>query len=81
MTVIIGIVDFTLLYKDYDSNEWLLYPDGGVDTNDVSCLEFKVVRYYNSESEEVWDYEDVWVVSDGKSAHYYHADPWVIQNL
>lgn len=69
-----GIVDFTLLYKDYDSNEWLLYPDDGVDTKDVSCLEFKVVRYYNSESEEVWDYEDVWVVADGKSAHYYHAD-------
>lgn len=69
-----GIVDFTLLYKDYDSNEWLLYPDDGVDTKDVSCLEFKVVRYYNSESEEVWDYEDVWVVADGKSVHYYHAD-------
>ena len=76
---------FTLLYKDYDSNDWLNYndlidrdEDGniiGVPTNDMSCIEFKVVRDYGiPNEEEIWDYEDVWVVSDGKSVHYYHAD-------
>ena len=76
---------FTLLYKDYDSNTWLNYndlkdkdDDGniiGVPTNDMSCIEFKVVRDYGiPNEEEIWDYEDVWVVSDGKSVHYYHAD-------
>ena len=67
--------DFTLLYKNYNSNQWLIYSDNnGVDTKDVYCLEFKVVRYYETENEEIWDYEDVWVVADGKSVHYYHAD-------
>lgn len=76
---------FTLLYKDYDSNDWLNYNDLidkdeegniiGVPTNDMSCIEFKVVRDYGiPNEEEIWDYEDVWVVSDGKSVHYYHAD-------
>lgn len=70
--------DFTLLYKDYNNNEWETYPSEGVSTKGVSCLEFKVVRYLNStdplKPEEIWDYEDVWVVADGKSTHYYHAD-------
>ena len=70
--------DFTLLYKDYNNSNWLQYPDDGVSTKGVSGLEFKVVRYYNStdplKQEEIWDYEDVWVVADGKSTHYYHAD-------
>ena len=70
--------DFTLLYKNYDSKNWLDYPSEGVFTEGVSCLEFKVVRYYNStdpeKTEEMWDYEDVWVVADGKGTHYYHAD-------
>ena len=70
--------DFTLLYKDYNNNEWKTYPSEGVSTKGVSCLEFKVVRYLNStdplKPEEIWDYEDVWVVADGKSTHYYHAD-------
>ena len=68
--------NFTLLYKNYDDDEtkWEKYPSGGVSVNNVSCIEFKIVRYYNTENEELWDYEDVWVVSDGKSAHYYHAD-------
>ena len=66
--------DFTLLYKNLDDKEWIKYPDDGVDTKGVSCLEFKVVRYYGTENEEIWDYEDVWVVADGKSVHYYHAD-------
>ena len=71
---------FKLLYKNYDSNDWLEYPmdeNGapiGVPTEDVSCLEFKVVRYHGTTDEEIWDYEDVWVVSDGKSIHYYHGD-------
>ena len=70
--------DFTLLYKDYNNNKWETYPSEGVSTKGVSCLEFKVVRYLNStdplKPEEIWDYEDVWVVADGKSTHYYHAD-------
>lgn len=70
--------DFTLLYKNLDDTIWKEYPDEGVDTKGVSCLEFKVVRYYGStdpkKPEEIWDYEDVWVVADGKSVHYYHAD-------
>jgi hypothetical protein len=70
--------NFTFLYKNYNSNTWLPYPSDGVDTNGVSCLEFKVVRYHNStdpeKPEEMWDYEDVWVVADGKGTHYYHAD-------
>ena len=70
--------NFTLLYKNINDNEWSIYPNDGVSTNEVSCLEFKVVRYYNStdpeKPEEMWDYEDVWVVADGKGTHYYHAD-------
>ena len=72
--------DFKLLYKNYDGGDdtWQSYPDEGVDTQSVTCLEFKVVRYYGStdpeKPEEIWDYEDVWVVADGKSVHYYHAD-------
>ena len=66
--------NFTLLYKNYNSDTWAPYPDGGVDTNGVSCLEFKVVRYYGTADEEIWDYENVWVVANGKNIHYYHAD-------
>lgn len=70
--------DFKLLYKNLDDSEWLPYPTEGVSTEGVSCLEFKVVKHYGSTDpdtpEEIWDYEDVWVVSDGKSIHYYHAD-------
>lgn len=66
--------NFKLLYKNYNSNTWIEYPTDGVDTEGVSCLEFKVVRYYNTPEEEIWDYEDVWVVADGKGTHYYHAD-------
>ena len=73
--------DFTLLYKNYndsDTTGWKIYTNDGVSTNNVSCLEFKLVRYYNSVDtkfpEEIWDYEDVWVVADGKDTHYYHAD-------
>ena len=66
--------EFKLLYKNNNTNTWSNYPNGGVRTNGVSCLEFKVVRYFGLENEEIWDYEDVWVVADGKSSHYYHAD-------
>ena len=76
---------FTLLYKNYDSNEWLLYPSEGINTKNTSCIEFKVVRYYNSTDpetpEEIWDYEDVWVVADGKSVHYYHADLGGVESI
>ena len=70
---------FKLLYKNYNTNEWLDYTPYGVSTKNVSCLEFKVVKYIDVEGsepayEEIWDYEDVWVVADGKDAHYYHAD-------
>lgn len=68
---------FTLLYKKND-NGWQVYDQTtGVSTNDTSCVEFKIVKNYGStfiEGEELWDYEDVWVVADGKSSHYYHAD-------
>ena len=77
--------NFTLLYKNYNSNDWLIYPNDGVDTKNCSCLEFKVVRYFNSEDsethEEIWDYEDVWVVADGKSVHYYHADLGSVESI
>ena len=70
--------NFTLLYKNYNDNNWAPYPDGGVSTIETSCLEFKVVKNYGSTDpespEEIWDYEDVWVVADGESTHYYHAD-------
>lgn len=66
--------DFQLLYKNYNDNSWILYPNEGVDTKNVSCLEFKIIRYPDSNEPEMWDYEDVWVVADGKSSHYYHAD-------
>ena len=70
---------FKLLYKNYNTNEWLDYTPYGIPTKNVSCLEFKVVKYIDVEGseptyEEIWDYEDVWVVADGKDAHYYHAD-------
>ena len=69
---------FTLLYKNLNDNNWLVYPNGGVNTKNVSCLEFKVVKNWDNtipETEwDVWDYEDVWVVADGKGTHYYHAD-------
>ena len=64
--------NFKLLYKNYNVNTWTEYT-GAVDTKDVSCLEFKVVKNYGTENEEIWDYEDVWAVADGKSIHYYHA--------
>ena len=66
--------DFKLLYKNINNNNWKPYPTNGVNTEGVSCLEFKVVRYHNTDSEEIWDMENVWTVSDGKGAHYYHAD-------
>ena len=70
--------DFTLLYKNYDDNEWVPYTNDGVSTSGVSCIEFKVVKNYGSTDsenpEEIWDYEDVMVVADGKGTHYYHAD-------
>ena len=79
-----GKSKFTLLYKNLDDTVWTVYPDygvpnSGINTEGVSCLEFKIVKYSDtSESEtpeeEIWDYEDVWVVSDGKGVHYYHAD-------
>jgi hypothetical protein len=79
-----GKSKFTLLYKNLDDTVWTVYPDygvpnSGINTEGVSCLQFKIVKYSDpSESEtpeeEIWDYEDVWVVSDGKGAHYYHAD-------
>lgn len=59
--------NFILLYKNYDDGNWTEYT-GAVDTKDVSCLEFKVVKNYdpeNSANEEIWDYEDVWVIKDG----------------
>ena len=67
---------FTLLYKDYNSENWNTYPynDGVNIVENTSCVEFKVVRYNGTANEEIWDYEDVWVVADGKSVHYYHAD-------
>lgn len=65
--------NFKLLYKNYNVNNWTEYT-GAVDTNNVSCLEFKVVKNYGATNEEIWDYEDVWAVADGKSVHYYHAD-------
>ncbi len=72
--------DFTLLYKEYGvEGEWKTYPTYGIDTTQIAtCVEIKVVRYYGSidpeKPEEIWDNEDVWVVADGKSTHYYHAD-------
>ena len=71
---------FKLLYKKYDENEWMPYETTGINVKkaSTSCLEFKVVKNYGStnteEPEEIWDYEDVWVVADGKNTHYYHAD-------
>ena len=65
--------NFKLLYKNYNDNNWRDYR-GAVDTKDVSCLEFKVVKNLGAPDEEIWDYEDVWAVADGKSVHYYHAD-------
>ena len=68
---------FKLLYKDYNVTNWSEYTSDihktGISTSGHSCLEFKVVRY-PGENEEIWDYEDVWVVADGKGTHYYHAD-------
>lgn len=72
---------FTLLYKNYNDNDWIEYPNEGVETSDVSCLEFKVVRYLGTSDEETWDYEDVWVVADGKSTHYYHADLGAMESM
>ena len=66
--------EFTLLYKNINNNDWTPYTTEGIDTRGISCIEFKVVRYYGSTDEEIWDYEDVWVVADGKGTHYYHAD-------
>lgn len=65
--------DFELKYKktNTDDNKWYTYNNkNGISTkNLVSCVELKVVK-----DEEIWDYEDVWVVADGKNTHYYHAD-------
>lgn len=72
---------FTLLYKNYNDNDWIKYPNEGVETSGVSCLEFKVVRYLGTSDEETWDYEDVWVVADGKSTHYYHADLGAMESM
>jgi hypothetical protein len=74
--------NYELLYKNYSSNTWNKYKDvnsgNGVSTNGVSCLEFKLVKNYQSTDpnniEEIWDYEDVWVVADGRGTHYYYAD-------
>ena len=66
--------DFTLLYKSVNINDWSIYPSEGIDPKNMSGIEFKVVRYYEKENEEMWDHEDVWVVADGKGTHYYHAD-------
>jgi hypothetical protein len=61
--------DFELKYKTNTDNKWYTY-NNGISTKDlVSCVELKVVK-----DEEIWDYEDVWVVADGKNTHYYHAD-------
>jgi hypothetical protein len=65
--------NFKLLYKNLNDKTWSIY-NNGIRTQGVSCLEFKIVNNYNSDNEEIWDYEDVWVVADGKGAHYYHAD-------
>ena len=69
--------NYELLYKNYGSNTWNEYVDDGVSTNGVSCLEFKLVKNdpnNPNNTEEIWDYEDVWVVADGRGTHYYHAD-------
>ena len=72
--------DFKFQYKNINTDTWNTYPSDGVSTNGVSCLEFRVVRYIDSEGSnsegyaEIWDYEDVWVVADGKDTHYYHGD-------
>ena len=74
-------IDFHFEYKDINISEWIDYPgEDGVSTDGISCLEFRVVRYIDPESsdselvEEIWDYEDVWVIADGRDTHYYHAD-------
>ena len=66
--------DFKLLYKNVYINSWSIYPSEGINPINMSGIEFKVVRYYGTENEEMWDHEDVWVVADGKGTHYYHAD-------
>ena len=59
--------------KNLDNKNWNIYPDKGVATKGVSCLEFKVVRYYNStdpeKTEEMWDYEDLKDMAD----HFHQA--------
>ena len=69
--------DFTLLWKYQDDDEWNEYTSP-IPTEKSSCLELQIVRYWKStdpeKQEEIWDYEDVWTVADGKGTHYYHAD-------
>lgn len=66
--------EFSLLYKSYEKSEWLTYPTDGVSTLGVSCLEFKVVKNYDTVNEEMWDYEDVWAIADGKDGK--DGDTW-----
>lgn len=69
--------DFTLLWKYQDDADWNVY-SSPIPTENATCIELQIVRYWKStdpeKQEDVWDYEDVWTVADGKGTHYYHGD-------
>ena len=69
--------EFTLLWKYQDDSTWNKYTSP-ISTENASCIELQIVRSWDSTVSEdkwdIWDYEDVWTVADGKGTHYYHAD-------
>ena len=69
--------DFTLLWKYQDDDVWNEYKSP-IATEKSTCLEIQIVKDWDPTVSEdkwdVWDYEDVWTVADGKGTHYYHAD-------
>lgn len=69
--------EFTLLWKYQDDSTWNKYVSP-ISTENASCIELQIVRGWDPNVSEdkwdIWDYEDVWTVADGKDTHYYHAD-------
>ena len=69
--------EFTLLWKYQDEDKWNEYKSP-IATDKSTCLELQIVRNWDpnlpDSEQDVWDYEDVWTVADGKGTHYFHAD-------
>ena len=68
---------FTLLWKYHNNESWNEYT-APIPTENATCIETMIVRHWDptksDEEQEIWDYEDIWTIADGKGTHYFRGD-------